>query len=529
MKEERTTGTKSQTRRSTSGTRSTSAVHNTKVSSAARSAQAAGDRRSTGRRNAAYRRKRKRRLIRRYVTLFSVLIIFASVIFFTAAAMRNASPIDIVLKAAKLEMKQEQEIPSLTAEVQVGGKKEKVLKKVLDRKHNYTVADFVEELESGKGYEVVCKADGTVEGEFDIKINLTEDMKKKLERKYMKRVNVSVKEGKLVVQNKYGTWEEDKFKLYDGTYVKSNFMQSKGSTYYFGEDEKKVIGWQEIESYKYYFDEEGKMLTGWQKIEDATYYLGEDGKAHVSWLELDGNKYCFDKDGKMLTGEQQVGIKKCVFAEDGKLESEESSIDPSKPMVALTFDDGPGKRTMELLEAFEEHGARATFFMVGSNIPNYPDAIKKMEEIGCEIGNHTNTHANLTKLDAAGINNEIGTVDQLLADIIGRGATVIRPPWGEKNDTVKSTVQNPLIMWSIDTLDWKTRNAESTISTVMNNVGDGDIILMHDIHTQSVDAAIQLIPKLQAAGYQLVTVSELAQSRNINMEKGGVYSQFWKE
>lgn len=152
-----------------------------------------------------------------------------------------------------------------------------------------------------------------------------------------------------------------------------------------------------------------------------------------------------------------------------------------------------------------------------------------MEEIGCEIGNHTNTHANLTKLDVAGINNEIGTVDQLLADIIGRGATVIRPPWGEKNDTVKSTVQNPLIMWSIDTLDWKTRNAESTISTVMNNVGDGDIILMHDIHTQSVDAAIQLIPKLQAAGYQLVTVSELAQSRNINMEKGGVYSQFWKE
>lgn len=271
------------------------------------------------------------------------------------------------------------------------------------------------------------------------------------------------------------------------------------------------------------------MLTGWQKIEDATYYFGEEGKAHVSWLELDGNKYCFDKDGKMLTGEQQVGIKKCVFAEDGKLESEESSIDPSKPMVALTFDDGPGKRTMELLEAFEEYGARATFFMVGSNIPNYPDAIKKMEEIGCEIGNHTNTHANLTKLDAAGINNEIGTVDQLLADIIGRGATVIRPPWGEKNDTVKSTVQNPLIMWSIDTLDWKTRNAESTISTVMNNVGDGDIILMHDIHTQSVDAAIQLIPKLQAAGYQLVTVSELAQSRNINMEKGGVYSEFWKE
>ncbi|MDE6956595.1 MAG: polysaccharide deacetylase family protein [Lachnospiraceae bacterium] len=364
MKEERTTGTKSQTRRSTSGTRSTSAVHNTKDSSVARSAQAAGDRRSTGRRNAAHRRKRKRRLIRRYVTLFSVLIIFASVIFFTAAAMRNASPIDIVLKAAKLEMKQEQEIPSLTAEVQVGGKKEKVLKKVLDRKHNYTVADFVEELESGKGYEVVCKADGTVEGEFDIKINLTEDMKKKLQRKYMKRVNVSVKEGKLVVQNKYGTWEEDKFKLYDGTYVKSNFMQSKGSTYYFGEDEKKVIGWQEIESYKYYFDEEGKMLTGWQKIEDATYYLGEDGKAHVSWLELDGNKYCFDKDGKMLTGEQQVGIKKCVFAEDGKLESEESSIDPSKPMVALTFDDGPGKRTMHLLEAFPEHGARGTFFMV---------------------------------------------------------------------------------------------------------------------------------------------------------------------
>lgn len=84
----------------------------------------------------------------------------------------------------------------------------------------------------------------------------------------------------------------------------------------------------------------------------------------------------------------------------------------------------------------------------------------------------------------------------------------------------------PMILWNVDTLDWKTRNTQSTIDAVMRNLKDGDIILMHDIHTQTVDAALQLIPKLEEEGYQLVTVSEMAAAKNKTLENGTAYSDF---
>ena len=104
----------------------------------------------------------------------------------------------------------------------------------------------------------------------------------------------------------------------------------------------------------------------------------------------------------------------------------------------------------------------------------------------------------------------------------------MRPPYGAINDTVKANVGMPMILWSIDTLDWKTRNAQSTINNVMTKVKDGDIILMHDIHTETVDAALTLIPKLEEAGYQLVTVSEMAQAKGVTLENGKAYSTIVK-
>ena len=129
-----------------------------------------------------------------------------------------------------------------------------------------------------------------------------------------------------------------------------------------------------------------------------------------------------------------------------------------------------------------------------------------MKETGCELGNHSYDHPQLTKLSADKIANQIGTTNDLIQQAAGSTATVMRPPYGAINDTVRSSVGLPMILWSIDTLDWKTRNAQSSIDTVMNDVQDGDVILMHDIHTESIDAALVLIPKLEEAGYQLVTV-----------------------
>ena len=197
-------------------------------------------------------------------------------------------------------------------------------------------------------------------------------------------------------------------------------------------------------------------------------------------------------------------------------------------MVALTFDDGPGKRTGELLDALEKYNAHATFFMLGQKVPSYETEVKKMKEIGCELGSHSYDHTNLVSLDSKGVKKQMSDTDNNIKKAVGSGVTVMRPPYGAINDTVRKNVGLPMILWNIDTLDWKTRNAKKTINTVMKNVGDGDIILLHDIHTESVDAAIKLIPKLQKAGYQLVTVSEMAAAKGLELEDGGKYTDFTK-
>ena len=152
-----------------------------------------------------------------------------------------------------------------------------------------------------------------------------------------------------------------------------------------------------------------------------------------------------------------------------------------------------------------------------------------MQEIGCELGNHTAEHKNLTELSDQQIKDAINSVSAKVAEASGGApTTVTRPPFGAYDDHVKAVAPEPLIMWSIDTLDWKTRNVESTIKSV-NGATDGDIILMHDIHKTSIEAAIKLIPQLVEKGYQLVTVSEMAEARGVKLENGGVYFSFYKQ
>lgn len=200
-----------------------------------------------------------------------------------------------------------------------------------------------------------------------------------------------------------------------------------------------------------------------------------------------------------------------------------------QPMIALTFDDGPGKYTSKLLDALEQYGAHATFFMVGKNVPKYPEEVKRMLEIGCELGNHSYDHAQLTKLTPEGIQGQVNDTNGEIEKVAGKSATLLRPPYGAVDDNVKQNVGMPMILWSVDTLDWKTKDANATIENVLTNAGDGDIILMHDIHEQSVEAAIQLIPALQEKGYKLVTVSEMAKARGVKLENGEKYFGFWKK
>ena len=199
-------------------------------------------------------------------------------------------------------------------------------------------------------------------------------------------------------------------------------------------------------------------------------------------------------------------------------------IDPTKPMVALTFDDGPyapvGNRIMDSLE---QHNGRATFFVVGSRVPSYQAEIKRMHNNGHEIGNHTYEHKYLNKLNAAQIRSQIDRCNQTVAAVTGEAPALVRLPGGNKNNTVLANINQPIIMWNIDTLDWKTRNTKKIFREVKKEVKDGDIILMHDIYSTTADAVEKVVPWLQNKGYDVLTVSELMERKGKNIEGGRAY------
>ncbi|MBQ7534244.1 MAG: polysaccharide deacetylase family protein [Stomatobaculum sp.] len=206
------------------------------------------------------------------------------------------------------------------------------------------------------------------------------------------------------------------------------------------------------------------------------------------------------------------------------------SVDASRPMIALTFDDGPAAPDNRILAALEAVGGRATFFMVGQNVKGHQDIIRRMVADGCELGNHSWNHPQLNKLSASEVRSQINRTNDAIASVAGHGATVMRCPYGATGGSVKSVLADmgyASILWSIDTLDWKTRNSASTVSSVLNNVKDGDIILMHSLYNQTADAVEAMVPELVRRGYQLVTVSELAAARG-GMKAGTNIGSFRK-
>lgn len=200
-------------------------------------------------------------------------------------------------------------------------------------------------------------------------------------------------------------------------------------------------------------------------------------------------------------------------------------IDPKKPMIALTFDDGPGPYTDRILDSLWENEARATFFEVGNRVMSYPKTVARIGQTGCEIGSHSYSHANLGTSSVATINSQISRTDRNIKKLTGKAPELLRPPYGSIGTNLKNNAGKPLILWSVDTLDWKYRDSNRVYNHVMSHLSDGAIVLMHDIHPTTATAAERIIPELKKKGYQLVTVSELAQYRNVDLKAGARYSQ----
>ncbi len=187
------------------------------------------------------------------------------------------------------------------------------------------------------------------------------------------------------------------------------------------------------------------------------------------------------------------------------------TIDPSKPMVALTFDDGPcGTWSDAILDVLEENHALATFFEVGNNVLAYPEPVQRMAELGCEIASHSNAHKNLGKMKKSALLQDLDAADAAFVAAGVEAPTIVRPPYGAVNKTVKSCTGRTMITWTVDTEDWKSRDAQTVVSYVQNFGSlDGEIVLMHSIYESTADAVAVLVPWLQEQGYQLVTVTEL--------------------
>ena len=207
-------------------------------------------------------------------------------------------------------------------------------------------------------------------------------------------------------------------------------------------------------------------------------------------------------------------------------ETEKVDIDITKPMIALTFDDGPSAHTQRLLDIFKKYDGKGTFFVIGNTLDNRQETLKRIAVEGHEIGNHSWNHRQFTSISIDEVKDQIMMTRAKIFDITGVDCTIVRPPYGACNDEIRALGKEigvSFVNWSVDTLDWKSKNADAVYNEIMKDAADGHIILCHDLHKTTVDAMEKAIPALIEEGYQLVTVSELLTCRGGEMAVGKMY------
>lgn len=420
-------------------------------------------RRSIEERNRLKKKRRQALIRKRRMRSLLLLIIMIIPFVVTGESQASEKPECITIQVKDVYMIEDQEQPEFDVDITYTGDENRII----DSEGQIPLKNLVAELENGNGYSIYTEADGAVEGEYDICISLDKSSQESLLYTWLGNVTLSCEGAVLHVENKYGEWQGDEFIDRDGNQVKDQFIEVKGETYY------------------------------------------------------------LDEQGVPVKGQIQKGLHKYIFDDEGVLIEEIIGIDPEQPMIAITLDDGPGAYTDRVLDVLEEYNSHATFFMVGSNVTEtYASELQRMVELGCELGNHTTKHPDLNTLSAAQISAEMDTTTQRIVELVGQEPTVMRPPYGSANSFVAENVGLPMIFWNVDTMDWKTRDTDMIVEHILENTKDGDILLLHDIHETSVEALEIVIPLLVEQGYQLVTVSELAEARGVELIDGGRYYSF---
>ncbi|MBQ9522070.1 MAG: chitobiase/beta-hexosaminidase C-terminal domain-containing protein [Oscillospiraceae bacterium] len=200
-----------------------------------------------------------------------------------------------------------------------------------------------------------------------------------------------------------------------------------------------------------------------------------------------------------------------------------------KKLIAITFDDGPSDHTPTLLDGLEARGAVATFFMCGRNgshgVVKHSDVLTRMVSLGCQLANHSNEHPNFTKLSADQIHQQLEVVEPYLYNAVGdKYLEVVRIPGGSNTERIRANTEHPIIIWSIDPLDWRDRNEEVVYKRILEKSHDGGVILLHDLYPTSIAAGLRAIDTLRERGYEFVTVSELFRRRGVYLQNGVTYT-----
>ncbi|EOQ39417.1 polysaccharide deacetylase family protein [Butyricicoccus pullicaecorum] len=267
--------------------------------------------------------------------------------------------------------------------------------------------------------------------------------------------------------------------------------------------------------------------TPYVKMSDLASALGKnycepaDGMAVLTGYVLDGHKMQMDAIAAQASGLPSLG-----------------NIPQADAYIALTFDDGPtggsSGLTVKLLDALKEHNAHATFFMCGYRIKDFHTHMDRYLGEGHEVGNHTMNHPmkTLKGQSSSFVHEEVDSNTDLIESYVGQKPTVMRPVGGAYDDNVKECMKEsglPIINWSLDTLDWKNRDADIIYQKIVDNAQDGDIVLMHDLRQCTVDGVSRAMDTLADRGFAFVTVSELAAIKGVTMEPGEVYTDFRDE
>ena len=188
----------------------------------------------------------------------------------------------------------------------------------------------------------------------------------------------------------------------------------------------------------------------------------------------------------------------------------EGTEDAEVKRIALTFDDGPHPSyTERLLDGLKERGVVATFFVTGEHAALHPEIIRRMQEEGHVIGNHTYSHIQLRQDNREAFKKDLQKTNQVLKELTGEDVMYVRPPYGSWDKELEKELNMIPVLWSVDPLDWCTESVQTVVRRVKEKVKDNSIILMHDYFETSVTAALQIVDELQKEGYEFVTVEEM--------------------